>query len=415
MKVLHVIPSVSERSGGPGQAIFPMCRALQEKGISVTLVSTDADLSGQNGLTSRDAESNDESRDRQPSIPNSYKGVPTAIFPSQLGNSFKYSRPLAVWLNANVTNVDLVHIHAVFNHACIAAARACRKHEVPYIVRPLGTLDPWGMKQKSLRKTLFWQLAAKRMMRDAAAVHYTARGEQEATEQSLGLNHGRVVPLGIDPEIASAPLSPEYFAREFPELGMSPYVLVLSRLLPTKGLDALLDAFLSLIKQRGFIGWRLVLAGEGPDDYVAGLKQKIESQGADGSVLFPGWLEGHKKNAVLRNSALLALPSYHENFGLCVMEALACGVPVLVSPHVNLSDEIRAVGAGWIAAIGKAPIEAALKEALGSEMERTNRGSAGKTLSARFTWSEVARQLVNLYSDVLAERGQLKTPVVSCA
>jgi glycosyltransferase involved in cell wall biosynthesis len=271
------------------------------------------------------------------------------------------------------------------------------------------------MKQKSLRKTLFWQLAAKRMMRDAAAVQYTARGEQEATEKSLGLNHGRVVPLGIDPEIASAPLGHEYFAREFPELGTDPYILVLSRLVPTKGLDALLDAFLSLIRQHGFGGWRLVLAGEGPDDYVVGLKQKIESQGAGDSVLFPGWLEGEKKNAVLRNSALLALPSYHENFGLCVMEALACGVPVLVSPHVNLSEEIGEAKAGWIAAIGKAPIEAALKEALGSEMERTKRGVAGRALSAKFTWSEVARQLVIVYSDVLVEGGQLRTPVVAHA
>ena len=411
MKVLHVIPSVSERSGGPGQAIFPMCRALQEQGVDVTLATTDSELHRQTGLTTRD----DEISNPQSAIRHSYKGVPTLIFPAQLGNSFKYSRPLAVWLNANVKTFDLVHIHAVFNHACIAAARACRKYNMPYIVRPLGTLDPWGMKQKSLRKTLFWQLAAKRMLRDAAAVHYTARGEQEATEQSLGLNHGRVVPLGVDPEIARAPLSPEYFAREFPELGIHPYILVLSRLLPTKGLDALLDAFLPLIKQQEFAGWRLVLAGEGPDDYVAGLKQKIESQGAGGSVLFPGWLEGEKKNAVLRNSALLALPSYHENFGLCVMEALACGVPVLVSPHVNLSEEIGAEGAGWIAAVEKAPIEAALKEALGSEIERTNRGSAGKTLSTRFTWSEVARQLVIVYSDVLAERGQLQIPVIALA
>ena len=415
MKVLHVIPSVSERSGGPGQAIFPMCRALQGLGIDVTLATTEAELSEQTGPATRDDELKDEIRNPQSGIRNSYKGVPTLIFPAQLGSSFKYSRPFAVWLNANVKSFDLVHIHAVFNHACIAAARACRKHDVPYIVRPLGTLDPWGMKQKSLRKTLFWQLAAKRMMRDAAAVHYTARGEQEASEQSLGLNHGRVVPLGIDPEIASAPLSPEYFAREFPELGTHPYVLVLSRLLPTKGLDALLDAFLPLIKQQVFAGWRLVLAGEGPDDYVAGLKQKIESESAVDSVLFPGWLGGERKNAILRNSALLALPSYHENFGLCVMEALACGVPVLVSPHVNLSEEIASAGAGWIAAIGKAPIDAALKEALGSDMERRKRGSAGKTLSTRFTWSEVARQLVIVYSEVLAERGQLQTPIVAHA
>jgi glycosyltransferase involved in cell wall biosynthesis len=377
-----------------------MCRALQDQGIDVTLATTDAGLLDQTELTTTVAELNDEIRNPESAIRNSYKGVPTLFFPAQLGNSFKYSRPFALWLTANVKSFDLVHIHAVFNHACIAAARACRKRSVPYIVTPHGTLDPWGMKQKSLRKTLFWQLAAKRMMRDAAAVHYTARGEREASEQSLGLNHGRVVPLGIDPEIGSAPLRPGYFAREFPELGTHPYVLVLSRLVPTKGLDALLDAFLPLTKQQEFAGWRLVLAGEGPDDYVSGLRQKIESQGAGSSVLFPGWLEGEKKNAILRNSALLALPSYHENFGLCVMEALACGVPVLVSPQVNLSEEIGAERAGWIAAVDEGAIKAALTEALGNEAERSSRGRAGKTLSLNFTWDRVAADLKTLYSSI---------------
>src|SRR6185369_7004804 len=92
---------------------------------------------------------------------------------------------------------DVVHIHAVFNHSSIAAARACRKHLVPYVVRPLGTLDPWSLKQKSVRKSLFWNLVAKRMMADAATIHYTAQAEFDRVKDSLGLTHGSVVPLGV--------------------------------------------------------------------------------------------------------------------------------------------------------------------------------------------------------------------------
>ncbi len=80
----------------------------------------------------------------------------------------------------------------------MAAARVCRKANVPYIVRPLGTLDPWSMKQKPLRKRLFWSLAGKTMMGGAAAVHYTSQAEKDGTEDLLGVNHGRVIPLGID-------------------------------------------------------------------------------------------------------------------------------------------------------------------------------------------------------------------------
>src|ERR671927_1793213 len=149
MKVLHVIPSVAERSGGPATAIVPMCRALMQQGMEVLLLST---------------------TDGLPETPGAeYKGVPAIFFPPQLGASFKYSRPLATWLNSNIRNFDLAHVHAVFNHSSIFAAQACRRSGVPYIIRPLGTLDPWSMTQKSLRKRLFWQLSGKAMLRAAAA------------------------------------------------------------------------------------------------------------------------------------------------------------------------------------------------------------------------------------------------------
>ncbi|HET7113861.1 MAG TPA: glycosyltransferase, partial [Pyrinomonadaceae bacterium] len=210
MRVLHVIPSVSERSGGPGMAIVPMCRALQAQGIEVVLVATD------DGMDSRVDES---------ARAVDYEGVPAIFFPSQFGASFKYSRPLSVWLKANVQQFDLAHIHAVFNHACVAAATACRKTRVPYVVRPLGTLDAWSMKQKPLRKRLFWSISGKTMLSHAAAVHYTTEAEKSGTEGLLGVNHGRVIPLGIDAIAASTNA-----ARR------DPYVLVLSRLHPKKGL-----------------------------------------------------------------------------------------------------------------------------------------------------------------------------------
>ncbi len=411
MKVLHVIPSISERSGGPGQAIVPMCRALQEKGIEVLIATTD------HGVTlpvSRLELGTTEAQLVKPFPPerpepnghksdgtwSSYKDIPTIFFPSQFGDSFKYSRPLAVWLGANVESFDVVHIHAVFNHACLAAARACRRHNVPYIIRPLGTLAPWSMKQKPWRKALFWQLAAKRMLRDAAAVHYTARAEQEETEQSLGLNHGRVVPLGIEADIAAEQLTQENFMSEFPEIATHPYVVMLSRLHPKKGLDVFLAAFISVIQQKEFEDWRLVLAGEGPAEYVALLKHKVNAQNAGGVVVFPGWLEDKRKYAVLRHASILALPSYQENFGLCVMEAMACGIPVLVSPHVNLAEEIEDAGAGWIADVEIHALKDALMKAMASKSECLQRGRAGQEFAKGFTANRCATELIDLYTEL---------------
>jgi len=375
MRVLHVIPSVAERSGGPATAIVPMCRALMQQGIEVLLVTTDAGLS-----ESEVAE---------------YKGVPAKLFPSEFGESFKYSRPLASWLSANIREFDLAHVHAVFNHSSVAAARACRRAGVPYVIRPLGTLDPWSMSQKSLRKRLFWQVAGKGMLQGAAAVHYTSEVEKFSTERLTGLNHGRVVPLGIEKTSAT---TREKLAQHFPDLAQYPYVLVLSRLHPKKGLDVLIDAF----PAQQFSDWRLVLAGDGPPEYVAKLKSKASQCER---IVFTGWVDGERKDALLGGASLLALPSHQENFGLCVMEALSNAVPVLVSPGVNLAPEIVTANAGWVAAIDKESLSASLVEALSDEAERAKRGRAGQQLSLLYSWENATKSLVGLYQQVLQQNG----------
>lgn len=370
MRVLHVIPSVDERSGGPATAIVPMCRALMQQGVDVLLLSTTA------GLTHEVAQG--EVLD--------HKGVPAIFFQSQLGESFKYSRPLSLWLRSNIQNFSLAHIHAVFNHSSVAAAHVCQMSAVPYVIRPLGTLDPWSMTQKSLRKRLFWQISGKGIMENAAAVHYTSEAEKLSTESSLGMNHGRVIPLGVEVAVSNS------VARS------NPYVLVLSRLHPKKGLDVLIDAFLSLVQKLEFAEWRLVIAGDGPSEYVSMLKAKA---GADERITFTGWLDGEEKNAVLSGASLLVLPSHQENFGLCVMEALAQSVPVLVSPNVNLAPEIAAAYAGWLASIEKTALEEKLAEALSNREELTKRGRAGLKLAVKYSWENSARELVDLYRTVI--------------
>ena len=376
MRVLHVIPSVDERSGGPATAIVPMCRALMGQGIDVLLLSTNAGLPEATVL----------------SEVIEYKGVPAIFFPAQLGESFKYSRPLSAWLRANISNFGLAHIHAVFNHSSVAAAFVCKKAGVPYVVRPLGTLDPWSMTQKSLRKRVFWQVSGKGIMRRAAAVHYTSEAEKISTETGLGLNDGKVIPLGVELEMTNCSDGLQEF---LPEIGADPYVLVLSRLHPKKGLDVLIDAFQSLAPQFG--KWRLVLAGDGPVDYVSMLKAKAAN---NDRIMFTGWLDGEKKNAVLSGAALLVLPSYQENFGLCVMEALAYSVPVMVSPNVNLAAEIATANAGWIVATEKTALADKLAEALANEAELESRGCAGWQLAQNYSWEKSARELANLYRAV---------------
>jgi glycosyltransferase involved in cell wall biosynthesis len=385
VKVLHVIPSVAMRDGGPSRAVLEMCRALQKRGVDTLIATTDADGKGRLPVELAKLIS--------------YRDVPAMFFPRQWTESYKYSHPLQQWLDAHVSDFDVVHIHAVFSHSSLAAAAACRNGGVPYIVRPLGTLDPWSLKQKSFRKRLFWHLGVRRMLDGASAIHYTTAPERELAQGSLGLNHGVVIPLGIESASTNGTMLTE---PQGEPCSSRPYILVLSRLHPKKALEFLLPAFLSLVRRDEFKEWKLVLAGDGDAEYVQSLRDLVEKEKGNKHVIFAGWLEGNRKEAALRNASLLALTSYQENFGLCVIEALACGVPVVVSSDVNLAGEIAAANAGWITEINARAIEKSLLAAMISESERLKRGKNGKELASHFAWPEVTDRLLELYSSITA-------------
>ena len=164
----------------------------------------------------------------------------------------------------------------------------------------------------------------------------------------------------------------------------------------------MIDAFLSLVQTERIGNWRLVIAGDGAEDYVSRLKAAASV--APDRVEFTGWLEEEEKHAVLSGASLLALPSHQENFGLCVMEALGHSVPVLVSPNVNLATEIVAANAGWVAAIDKDGSAEKLAEALSDNDELIRRGRAGKQLSQKYSWENSAHGLINLYEEILPQR-----------
>jgi glycosyltransferase involved in cell wall biosynthesis len=378
MRVLHVIPSIAPRYGGPSSAVVGMGAALQKSGVAVQIATTDAD-----GPT----------RLRVPySACVDWGGVPTVFFPRQLTESFKYSRPLASWLTAHVAGFDVVHVHAVFSHACLAAAGACSRRDVPYVVRPLGTLDPWSLEQKPLRKQVLFHVGVQRMLDRAAAIHYTTNSEQRLAESAVSMKRERgvVIPLGVDDALF------EYHGPK----SEPPYVLVLGRMHPKKGLETFVEVFLEVSER--FPDWKLVIAGDGDADYVAGLKTRVAHVDAHNRVVFSGWLQGQAKIAALSGAALLALPSRQENFGLVVAEALACSTPVLVSTHVNLAHEIAMARAGWVVPLEHVALRETLAAALRDDADRMRRGRAGRELATRcFRWQSVAGQVGRLYRSLL--------------
>jgi glycosyltransferase involved in cell wall biosynthesis len=220
-------------------------------------------------------------------------------------------------------------------------------------------LDPWFQRYyplKHLKKCAFWWLTEYSVLRDARAVLFTCREELLLARESFRPYQcvERVVPLGTSRPPENKEEQQRAFAETFPEIRNKRVILFLGRLHEKKGCDLLLRAFLNLLEAKPRETWRdlhLMIAGPSSHPgYLNVLKQLAGQCEAlsPGSVSFPGMLSGDLKWGALRRAEVFVLPSHQENFGIAVVEALACGTPVLISRPVNIWREIESSGAGLV-------------------------------------------------------------------
>lgn len=376
MKVLHVVPSVASRYGGPSEAALKMSSALREAGVEALLATTDADGPGRLPVATN------EELD--------YLGARVIFFSRLPGESLKASPSLARWLRRNVSRFDLAHVHSVFSGPSLSAGKSARGAGIPYVVRPLGQLDTWSLAQHPLRKRLFLGCGGGALVRRAAALHWTDETERTQAPAFAARHRGFVVPLGVDERL---------FENGAAEAERARVILFLSRLHPKKNVELLIEAFQALGEHAA--GWRLVIAGDGEATYVESLKRLAASGQA--KVEFVGWLAGEEKRRTMREAALFVLPSSQENFGVVVAEAMAAGTPVIVSEAVALSGEVQRNAAGWVALPGKTGLSEALADAMSSPAERARRGAAARLLAeGRFRWAEIAQRLIAEYEGLVS-------------
>jgi glycosyltransferase involved in cell wall biosynthesis len=385
MRVLHVIPSIAAVYGGPSQVVIEMCQTLIQKGIDVNIVTTNAD--GNNKLD----------------IPIhqwvEYRGVQTYIFTSALGESIKFASGFRHWLAAEMVNYDFVHIHAVFSYTCIVAASVCRKAQIKYVMRPLGTLDPWSMAQKAFKKNLCLTLGLKRLLKAANAIQYTTQAEMDRTQSTLGLNNGMVIANGLFPEV----YRPDPDDQNEPDSAQD-YILYFGRIAPKKNIETLLSSFSELKSNPRFENLKLLIAGNGDSDYVESIASLVDGHGNSSDIEMLGWISGDEKLKLIRQALLFVLPSSNENYGVVVAECAAASVPVVISDQVFLSEEIERSNAGWIWDF-KSPLIDTLVEALDSS-ELKERGENGRQMvEKKYDWHVLGDQLCDYYQSQLEAEG----------
>jgi len=311
--------------------------------------------------------------------------------------AYTLSWPLFGWLGRSLARYDLVHAHALFSWAPTAAAYWAHRAKVPYIVRPLGTLGRWGMRhRRRVLKRLSFRVLERRILARAARVHYTSEQERlEAAE--LGVTGGAsVVPLGTDLS-AFEHLPPRgWLAGRAPHLAGRPVVLFMSRIDPKKGLDLMLGALSSL--GRGDAKVVLVVAGAGAPGCETALRREAARRGVAGDIVWTGFLEGREKLAALADADLFVLPSYSENFGLAVVEAMACGVPVVISDHVGIHREVAAAGAGYVVPCDATALADAIARLVKAPESRARLGARGRrVVQERFSMDAMTEGLIEMY------------------
>jgi glycosyltransferase involved in cell wall biosynthesis len=269
--------------------------------------------------------------------------------------------------------------------------------------------------RRRLLKQLSFRFVEQRILTNAVAIHYTSRQEKLEAEQAGVTTTPVVIPLGIDTSVfQTAVTAAAGFYERFPSAAERRIILFLSRLDPKKGLDILLHAFREV--QRAHPASLLVIAGDGDREFVASLKELAAELGIAEQVLWAGFLAGDAKIEAFRAAALFALPSYSENFGLALVEAMSSGLPCVVSDQVGVAPDVEEFHAGLVVPCKAEALASALKQLLAdTELRRRCGENALRLANARFSSEAMTGSLVRLYTNIVdqhtAEEGALAAGV----
>jgi glycosyltransferase involved in cell wall biosynthesis len=389
MKILHAISTLSPETGGPAAAVVGMAKAVAALGHDVAIHATD------------------------------YRSLPAAapveesIGPGRLrvfvhrhwpASSLTLQASYALWraLREEIPRADVVHLHSLYLFHDWVTWRECRRASVPYILRPHGSLDPFMYRRHRWRKAIVEQLFQARVTRDATLIHYTSEVERDRAQPFVFGGRGMVVSLGLDVGRFERMPSPECFRARHPELRDRRIILFLGRLSFKKGLELLVPAFAAAAARRPDL--HLVLAGPA-DDYEPCVRALIRQYGLFDRATLTGTLSPSEVLEAYAAANLFVLPSRNENFGIAAAEAMAAGVPTILSNEVQIADQAAREGACRVVPLDAAAWTKAILEVLAEGDEVAARARAH--IASHYSWESVGRQLVDMYRQAIESRGSI--------
>ena len=392
LNILQIVPSISLVYGGPSQMVRGLAAALarqpEQAVTNVTVITTDS-----NG------DVDEAPLDVPLGKPVEEDGYDVIYFRCSPFRRYKFSTALLSWLWANAHRYDIAHIHALFSPVSTAAATVCRWKNLPYIMRPLGTLDPADLQKKKQIKKIYAALLERPNLAGATAIHFTSELESKVSERFGVDTPDMVVPLGVAlPKLPSRETAQAAVRERFNIPATHPIVLFMSRIDPKKGFDLLLPTLERLHQNQQ--NFHFLLCGANPQDreYESRIYEQIQSSAWAEWATVSGFVSGELKAQILSAADVFVLPSYYENFGIAVAEAMAAKLPVVISDQVHIWPAIEAAEAGWVVTTEVESLEKALSTALADEGERERRGeNARQCAREKYGWDAIAKRLIGEY------------------
>ncbi len=388
MNILHVISTLSPRYGGPTTVLKALAKEQARAGLNVTICTTNADHP--RGVL-----------DVSVNVPVVENGVTTWFFSVDF-HPLVVSRALWSWARQSLSEFDLVHVHGIYRFPQTYCARLARQRQIPYIIRPHGALDPYLYERSSLSvglKRVYERWFDLPNLHGAGAIHYTAEDERRLVSFLNLRSPSFVVPNGIDwARFETLPGRGAF--REIIAIGDVPLVLFLGRLHHKKGLDILIPAFQTV--RQTFPLARLAIVGPSNDGYGDQVRHWVRELALEEAVTFVDFLAGTDLIQAYVDADVFVLPSYTENFGMTVVEAMACGLPVVISNRVNIHSEITDAGAGIVTDCDAVDVTGAVVGLLNDSLTRREMGARGRLAAReRYAWQNIVKDLSGEYEKVI--------------
>lgn len=375
MKILHVVQSLDPAWGGIARVLPELAAGLAAGGDTCRIATL---AGGRYGTP--------------PPVPAVDVLGYEAPDASKLGKSAAFNRDIG----RLATEADLVHLHGLWTGQNWAAGKAARKARKPYIITPHSMMMPWAWQRSRLKKKLAGVMFEHANLRGAALLHALSQGEADAM-RALGFNSRiELVPNGLHTATFTNLPAPDAFMQRFPETRDRRWILFLGRISEQKGIiEGMRGCFDAAAGGKDF---QLIVAGHDEFGLQKLLETAVRRKGLEGRVTFTGVLDRPTVLSVLSRTTLLLQPSKSEGLSLSILEAMAAGVPVLISPACNM-PEVASHGAGRIVEPERTAIATALKQLFSlSPAELTSMGTRGRDLARnRFDWSKILPQYRRMY------------------